>query len=254
MDWKQVLGLMLALLLASPVAAQLPLSFPRKDPPLTSSQITSLQLKATLQAPALSAAYAAPEITPSVFVFSMNEVEGNSCKDQVLRAKSLGSASLQFVITNYWQDPKNTKLPVRYCVVNYITTNGTSVPSCVPYTAIYKNGVTVQASFYQYFQSCVQYAVGLGFKKVITFNPRLDQWQGGTWRAYLAFNPLANYGGTSYNGTMLMPLAALAKIFMPQVQLVRLALGGEHAYTYTAFPDSYVSILAALKAYAPGEH
>lgn len=249
------------LLLASPAASQdddfVP-PLPVKDPPLTPQQVQNLGIPIVQQATiavATTAARPARDITPSVFVFSLNEVSGNTskCITQVNRAKLFNTPNIQFVLTNYWQMPANAQVPSSYCLVNYTNVNNQSTPQCLAYRTATRN-TTVQQLYYTGVRACVQHALNQGFTGHITFNPRLDQWPGGLWRHYLAYDPLANYTGASYYNTMLLPLAQIARDLRSRAGLWRLALGGEHAYTYAAFPGQWITVLNNLKAVVAGEH
>jgi hypothetical protein len=255
-------------------------------------------------------------------------------------------------------------------------------PYCRAFNATHKNtSMTYQSAFYAGIKACTQYAINKGFTKarplpppplpifrashgkrvlvcvvcllmsapllqVITFNPRLDQWPGGLWRAYLPvrggtrpsggaldsrrcvfggfasvnagkgrgrlatlyachnqalrrlqFDPLVNYGGPnqSFYSTVLQPLANISRDLSGKVATWQLGLGrrqcrhlplgvgvtspalggtaavplleaaplrrmsggscwpvlppagGEHMYTITSYPESYIKAMGMLK-------
>ena len=185
-----------------------------------------------------------------------------------------------------WVDTHQRSLPERYCLMHHITVNNTvrvnstvlnstlingtmvnetltvvvnktivdkRIPNCKPYNALYNNATTYQQAYYAGLKSCVSYAIAKGFTNVITFNPRLDQFNGSLWRAWLPFDPLASYGGHTYHDTMLKPCAAIAKELAGKAKMWRLGLGGEHQHTITAFPENYIQAMGQLRQVAPGE-
>ena len=104
----------------------------------------------------------------------------------------------------------------------------------------------------------MQHAVALGFTDSIILNPRLDQWIGmegkvsPIWRAWVPFDPLGRANGLSYYDAMLAPLAAIAVSVGGQVREWKLALGGEHQWSYTMQGASYLQVLSLLRKAAPG--
>ena len=157
--------------------------------------------------------------------------------------------------TTYWRMAANASTPQSYCLMWYGPLAAKETTECRPFTATYPaTNTTYQKAYYAGLQACVSYAASKGFTGAITLNPRLDQHQGSLWRAWLPFNPLANYSGASYYSTVLRPHAAMAAALAlaGKAKLWRLALGGEHMYTITAFPAEYSLAVQQLRQLAPG--
>jgi hypothetical protein len=209
-------------------------------------------------------------ISPSVFTFSLGDVVNSSvCKDQVTRAAKFATRSLQLVVTNYYWDHSNRASIDSFCIAEYTSSerlvNKTVVrkaiaASCRAYSANYTTAAgrtTVSKAFYAGLKECVQHAVALGFTEII-LNPRLDQWIGmegkvsPIWRAWVPFDPLGQASGLSYYDAMLAPLAAIAASVGGQVRQWRLALGGEHQWSFTLQGASYLQVLSLLRKAAPG--
>jgi hypothetical protein len=232
--------------------------FTAKPAPMTWQQLTgSSVLPYTQQAMGITIQAAAPsvEFTPSVFIFTLNDVETSKCKDQVTRAAQFATRSIQFVTTTYWVDAANDGIPDSYCLGEDIKVGTSVTPYCRDWSGAYKTG-TYRSAFYAGLRACLNHGFALGFTGVITLNPRFDQWApngGGRWRAELTYDPMKVYGKLSYYDTLLKPHAEMARDLAAKAGTWRMVLGGEHMYTITAFPDSNSQALAALRAVAPSE-
>jgi hypothetical protein len=147
----------------------------------------------------------------------------------------------------------NATQPASYCLMSYGPLAPNETSPCRPFGATYPGtNTSYQQAFYAGLEACASYAIASGFTGTITLNPRIDQYAGGTWRAFLAFSPLAAHSGASYYDTVLQPHAALAARLAGGAAAWRLALGGEHLYTITAFPGNYSWALGQLRGLAPG--
>lgn len=232
--------------------------FPAKPAPITWQKLTGSSVVPYTQhsmGVTLQAAAPSVEFTPSVFIFTLNDVETSKCKDQVTRAAQFATRSIQFVTTTYWVDAANDGIPDSYCLGEDIKVGTKVTAYCRDWTSVYKTD-TYQSAFYAGLRACLNHGFALGFTGVITLNPRFDQWApngGGRWRAELLYDPMKVYGKRSYYDTLLKPHAEMARDFAAKAGMWRMVLGGEHMYTITAFPDGNSQALAALRAVAPSE-
>jgi hypothetical protein len=188
----------------------------------------------------------------------------------VSRAAKFATRTLQFVVTNYYYDNGNRRAINSFCIAEYgysvKAVNGTvarkpSASACCAYDAPFTapwGKTTYAKAFYKGLQECVQHAVALGFTDAVILNPRLDQWipeEGKVapiWRAWVPFGPLDAAGGLSFYDAMLAPLAGIATAVGSKVRDWKLALGGEHQWSYTAQAAQYTKVLALLRKLAPG--
>lgn len=192
-----------------------------------------------------SAVGAPVPLSASVFVFSFNDVPVTSkgeCMIELERAALFASRRVQFVVTTYFYDANKDTFVESYCVMEYVG----GMRQCKPWDAV------TRSKFYDGIQTCVRYALALGFTDTITFNPRLDMLPDSTWRVSAQFDPLQALGGVSYFDVMLKPFATLAKLVasISPSTVVRLGLGGEMHFTLTYEPTNYIQIIKLLRAEA----
>jgi hypothetical protein len=82
----------------------------------------------------------------------------------------------------------------------------------------------------------------------ISFVPHIDDGGGrGIWRNNLQFDPLADYGGTSYKKSILDPIQRIVRELESFDIEIEFALQGEMGATVFHFPKSYKSILSKYR-------
>lgn len=185
---------------------------PHANAPFVGVLIASLVLLCTAAAAPGSAAKRASQISSTVILFNMNEIDTAStgdgdftsqCISTLYKAAESGSNTVNFVNTQYWSYNISDKNHVQfYCYKEHYERD-----TCIEFDA------AAIVRFKRGMRNCFRKAVEMGMD--ISLTPHLDDAFGlGAWRNALIMDPTAKHagnnteqGGFSYYDIMLKPLA-----------------------------------------------
>jgi hypothetical protein len=182
------------------------------------------------------------EFSPSISLFFLEDVvpfaadpTSNVCIEQVKRSSAFNAKRLNFVITWYFVDDDRDSIPDKYCY------RPRQNAQCIPFTQ------DVLTTWELGLQTCIKYAIDLGFDIFIT--PHVDDGgSGGGWRNAMKVDPVAVHGNITYKQILLDPVTrSLAKTARPGMK-IWYSLQGEMNLAVMTYPQSYSAMMHSVKA------
>lgn len=191
----------------------------------------------------LACCWGGTEMNPSVMVLGKFDFElrqgpngrmTSRCINMVEKVSAFGGTRVNFVPTHYWMDSRQANVVDYYCAMD---------------GAMYCHGFSSDRvdSFREGMRACMQAAVDKHLS--ISLVPHLDDGSGrNSWRNGLLYDPLAKYGGYSYDDVMVKPLVqALQQVHFHSDTRVWFAITGEMSATVMRYPNEYIQIINRIR-------
>jgi len=170
----------------------------------------------------------------------------SSCTTRVERAyRQCGSKAIVFTtyqVFEYQKKKVGTKPMAFMSTIRYRMPQGPGSGKLV----LKSPDAALINDFSESLQECMLHAVKMGFT-TIAITPHLDSPKKELWRNQVAFEPYANYGGTTYKDSILDPIVSALKAVMAKGVQVRLSIQGEMNMALAMYPKQWHQLLDETK-------